>query len=215
MRNPLRRTLLFTTLVLLLGGAVAGIPGPAVADVETHNALLKKPAPDLKADFAVNGKPVSLADLKGKVVLLVFWRLGSGPSETVMPRIDDWERKTDFALNGFTAVAVNGYNADSKFKLKKVFNKETEKIEDVTTLTHEQEQKALADYAAAHNLSYRMMKLPAAEAARADKEYGVRPVPQFVLIDRKGVVRKIVVGSDDKKLDDLENAIRKLIETGK
>ena len=47
--------------------AVVGPSGGAAAKLEG------KPAPALKADFALNGKPVAPADLKGKVVLLDFW----------------------------------------------------------------------------------------------------------------------------------------------
>ena len=37
--------------------------------------MLGKEAPNFTGDFAVNGEPVKLFDLKGKVVLLTFWEV--------------------------------------------------------------------------------------------------------------------------------------------
>jgi hypothetical protein len=63
---PMKRLMLLCPLVFMLA-CLGCAPG------QQEQGLVGKPAPDLQGDFAVNGKPVHLSDLKGKVVLLDFW----------------------------------------------------------------------------------------------------------------------------------------------
>ena len=60
----------------------------ARADAPT---MVGKDAPDFKGDFAVNGNPLKLSDLKGKVVLLAFWEVRSTPgSRRWIPTASGW-----------------------------------------------------------------------------------------------------------------------------
>ncbi len=194
------------TLALLLG--VLTIPGTrALADVETHKALLGKAAPEIEADFAVNGKPVRLASLKGKVVLLTFCGVWSGTTHPALTQLRNWD--WDHRTQGLVIVAVTPYNVDFGRKLS--FDTTTGRVVPAKSATHATDREMLRDFAAHHKIDFCMMQLPFKEYLRAMKVYGVRGIPQFVLIDRKGLVHLIRVGSHEDKLEEVGEAIKKLI----
>ena len=208
MKHPLRLTAALAALALSLGGGAADVR----ADVAKHAALIGKPAPDLQADFAVNGKPVKFADLKGKVVLLAFWGSWSAPSRTAMLRLQEWHK--EFHIKGLEILAVTRYNSDYGRLL--VFDKETGMVKKVETANRETDKQMLRDFAAYHKLEFRLLGLPKEEAERAYKEvYGVTGIPQFVLIDRKGRVRMIRVGASQQQFEVIDEEVRKLLDERK
>ena len=67
-------------------------------------AMEGKPAPDFKLK-AADGKDVSLADLKGSVVILDFWATWCGPCRASLPELD--KIYADHKADGLRAYAVN------------------------------------------------------------------------------------------------------------
>jgi peroxiredoxin len=67
-------------------------------------AMEGKPAPDFKLK-AADGKDVSLADLKGSVVILDFWATWCGPCRASLPELD--KIYTGLKGKGLKAYAVN------------------------------------------------------------------------------------------------------------
>jgi thiol-disulfide isomerase/thioredoxin len=63
----------------------------------------EKPAPEIRLKD-LNGKEVSLADYKGKVVLLNFWATWCDPCRVEIPWLIDLQAK--YASRGFTVVGV-------------------------------------------------------------------------------------------------------------
>jgi peroxiredoxin len=83
----------------------------------------EKPAPEIKLKD-LNGKEVSLADYKGKVVLLNFWATWCDPCRVEIPWLIDLLAK--YASRGFTVVGVamdeDGKSAVAPFIEKERFD---------------------------------------------------------------------------------------------
>src|SRR5581483_6162045 len=105
--------------------------------------MIGKPAPDFKTGFTLNGKPVNLADLKGKVVLLDFWAVWCGPCVATFPHLKEWN--TAYKDKGLAVVGLTTYY--ERFGFDREAGKLT-RAED--KLTAEQEQAMLKDFAAHH-----------------------------------------------------------------
>lgn len=88
-------------LVLLAGPALAASRGPAVGDM----------APALLGEMR-DGKPVTLSDFRGKVVVLAFWTSGCGYCLQELPALERLQRELgDHALR-IVAININDSSRD-------------------------------------------------------------------------------------------------------
>jgi len=170
-----------------------------------HAALIGKPAPEIAGAFALNGKPVKMSDLKGKVVLLDFWAVWCGPCVSTFPHLREWNK--EYKDKGLEVIGVTSYYQDVGF------DKDAGKVVRVKTpLDKEQEQSMLKEFAAHHKLDYRLQAATQDELKTVYQDYGVQGIPQVVLIDRKGKVRMIRVGSGEENAKAISAEIKKLID---
>lgn len=181
--------------------------GKVAETVAAHDSLLRKAAPDFQGDFAVNGPPVKLSDLKGRVVLLAFWDVRSPACAVTVPRLQDWHKA--FAPRGLEILAVTF--RPSEIGQKVGFDPEAGKFTNPGKAGKESDEAMLKDFAAYHKIGHRLMTLPLSAALKTFNAYAVNGVPQFVLVDRAGQVRLIRVGETAQGLAALEGEIKKLL----
>jgi thiol-disulfide isomerase/thioredoxin len=193
-------------LVLLLASVA-----PGTADDTTdgpHAKLIGKPAPEIAGDFALNGKPVKLADLKGKVVLLDFWAVWCGPCIRTFPHLKAWNQ--EYKDKGLEIVGVTLYNCEAGRNYG--FDKATGKLTRAAKVSKEDEQELLKDFAQHHKLQHRLMAMSAADWNKVFKAYMGKGIPMAVVIDRQGNVRMVKVGSGEANAKALEGKIRELLD---
>jgi len=101
--------IIIATVVVLIGLTIyvdkaTRLPNKP-AQIESLQAATpeSKPAPDVKLKD-LNGKDVTLADLKGKVVFVNFWATWCGPCQDEIPSLIDMQSK--YADKGFTVLGI-------------------------------------------------------------------------------------------------------------
>jgi thiol-disulfide isomerase/thioredoxin len=103
--------------------------GAGTASVHTDTALAGKPEPELKLKD-VDGKDVSLADFKGKVVFVNFWATWCDPCRVEIPWLIAMQTK--YGAKGFTVVGIamddEGKSVVAPFLAKERFDVDGQKL---------------------------------------------------------------------------------------
>jgi thiol-disulfide isomerase/thioredoxin len=183
----MRRTRLFV-LLTVLGLALVALAERTALQVWASGAsdgvrtLAATPAPALPSDtHTLDGQPLDLAQLRGRVVLLHFWTFGCANCAHMLPRYSAWDAK--WRARGLSIIGVHTPEED-----------------------FERDQAALRAFVKQHALAWPIV-VDADEAIWT--RYHVAAWPTIVLIDRRGVVRDTFVGDDTAPA--VEAALAKLL----
>jgi thiol-disulfide isomerase/thioredoxin len=158
----------------------------------TAARLIGKPAPEVSALRWLDGQPVRLRELRGKVVLIDFWAMWCAPCVAAFPHFREWQSK--YAGKGFEIVGVTRFYGRSDEK---------------DDLNREQEWQALQAFKRKHQLSY-PCAVGKMDDITNDELYGVTGLPTTILIDRRGNVRELQRGGGNYRK--LGQHVAKLIE---
>lgn len=170
--------------------------------------MLGKPVPDFTCDFAVNGNPVKLADLKGKVVLVDFFAVWCEPCIKAFPELVELNKEhKDKGLEVVGVVRFEGRYRFDKEKKQLVEDKDKK-------VSREDEQEMIKDFAAAQKLDYRIQAVAKDDEQKVKDADKVSVYPIIFLIDRKGNLRFAHVGHspDEAKAAEESKTLRAKIE---
>ncbi len=147
--------------------------------------------PELVAAEWIDQQPVTLAELRGQVVLLDFWAHWCGPCHYVFPKLQRWHES--YKDKGLVILGMTNYFGQANGK----------------RATTAEELAYLRDFKKRYRLPYGFV---ISGSTKNDINYGVSSIPMSFLIDRKGNVRFIAVGANDEETTALGKKIKELID---
>lgn len=162
--------------------------------------LIGEKAAPLKVASWVNGDPLTDKDLKGKVVLLDFWAVWCGPCIATFPHLREWQEK--YSGRGLVIV---GMTRHYNYEWNDATNRASRRKDPTTP---EEEAEMLKKFAKHHKLHHRFA---IQDGRDISSYYGVTGIPHVVVIDQKGKIRLMRVGSGEKNAKDIEGMLKKLL----
>ena len=158
---------------------------------ERHYQLLGESPPEMPdIDQWFPGTPTTLAQLKGKVILLDFWATWCGPCFEAFPHLIEWHQ--EFADDGFVILGVTRYYGPNG-------GMPAENAGEIEELKRFREKQRLPyDFIVGKGQGIQLL-------------YGGTTLPTAVLIDRKGVIRYIESGTSQSRLNQMREMLFKLM----
>lgn len=150
-----------------------------------------KQPPNIVAKEWIDQKPAKLSELRGRVVLLDFWAPWCGPCRATFPKLQKWHES--YSDKGLVIVGVTNFFGHAEGR----------------SLSPDAELKYLKEFKKKNRLPY---GFAVADSHENDLNYGVFAIPTTFLLDRRGVVRFISVGTGEADALVLGKMIRKLLE---
>ena len=153
--------------------------------------LKGKPAPDFTLQD-LSGKKVSLADFKGKALLINFWATWCGPCKVETPWLV--ELRNQYAAKGFEVLGISAEGDDLQPGDKEGWAKD---------------KAAIAKFVKEEKMPYPVL----IDGDSISKPYGgIDAMPTSFYVDRSGNVVSVQLGLTSK--DEMEANIRKSLGEG-
>ena len=176
----------------LASAAKGELVADASGNVPQYVSPLKgKPAPDFTLQD-LSGKKVSLADFKGKALLINFWATWCGPCKVETPWLV--ELRNQYAAKGFEVLGISAEGDDLQPNDKEGWAKD---------------KAAIAKFVKEEKMPYPVL----INGDSISKPYGgIDAMPTSFYVDRSGNVVNVQLGLTSK--DDMEANIRKTLGEG-
>lgn len=174
----MKQAFLTISITLLIGLIVQRAWSTTPTDV---SKWIGKEAPELARGEWINSPPLSLKNLRGKVVLLEFWTFGCYNCQNTLPHIKEWHRKYSGA----------------EFAIVGIHTPEFDREKDLQVVKREMARLGIL-YPVVTDDDYRTWD-------RYNQQYW----PVVYLLDRQGIIRYVHVGEGN--YEETERRITSLI----
>jgi thiol-disulfide isomerase/thioredoxin len=142
--------------------------------------LIEREVPAISVAEWVNGRPATLADLRGRIVLLEFWATWCQPCREMFPKLKSIHKK--FTARGLEIIALTRFYMSHPG----------------ATDSRAQELEIIRRAVAEHGLEFRVGVM---EDERAQEIYGANGLPTLFIIDRQGRARWAGYVSEDAEFE--------------
>jgi thiol-disulfide isomerase/thioredoxin len=149
-------------------------------DRATQVALIGQTAPEISVKTWINGDPVTLTDLRGRVALLEFWATWCKPCQEMFPKLKQLHEEA--ASRGLEIIAITRHYL--------AYRGTEDAMQD--------ELRLMGGTVTEHGVSF---PVGVAEDERLQAIYGANGLPTAILIDRQGLVRYAGPGGEDRGFD--------------
>lgn len=156
-----------------------------IRDRAIQAALIGREAPEIAIQTWINSAPLTLADLRGRVVLLEFWATWCKPCEEMFPKLKRLHE--EYAGRGLAVLSLTRHYFAQR-----------------GTAASEAEELGLIRKVVTDN----GLEFPVGVAAdeRTQSLYGATGVPTLALVDRSGIVRYAYFGGgEDNRFNEILN----------
>jgi thiol-disulfide isomerase/thioredoxin len=159
-------------------------------DATLRGPLAAPAAPEIFVRDWIDQKPVTLAALRGRVVLLDFWATWCVPCRVALPYMNDWQER--YKNRGLTILALTQYHGSLAGR----------------SLSAGSELSLLRRFKHAEGMKY---AVGVDGTGATSLSYNVTTIPTAVLIDKRGRVRFITVGATQTDMNETGQMIEKLL----
>ena len=175
MAHKLTLVLLIATSLPFAAGAVSG-PG------SSGEEWIGKPAPEIASGNWINSSPLTISELKGKVVLLEFWTFGCYNCRNTLPHVKEWYK--NFPREQLQVIGVH----TPEFDREKLLTNVQRSVKDLGI-----------EYSVVTDNEYATWEA-----------YNQRYWPVMYVIDKKGIIRDVQIGEGGYTR--IEDLLRELIK---
>jgi thiol-disulfide isomerase/thioredoxin len=156
-----------------------------VRDRARQLALIGREAPEISVNEWINGEAITLASLRGRVVLLEFWATWCKPCHEMFPKLKKLDEEN--RARGLETLALTRHYLASRD----------------TASSLAEELELMRSIVKQHDLKFRV---GVASDERTQELYGATGLPTLALIDRTGVVRYAHFGGgEDARFNQILN----------
>ncbi|MBN2355819.1 redoxin domain-containing protein [candidate division KSB1 bacterium] len=160
--------------------------------------LIDKPAPALKTQEWIDSEPLSMNDLRGKVVFLDFFGPWCGPCRAMFPHMK--KLYEEYHQQGLVILGITRYYG--------FFNQLGQNLRDLKAAD---ELEWIKKFKQHHDIPYPYAVAEMDDGRANEAAYGVYGIPHMALIDKKGMVRLYAIGSGKSSEEKLEQGVVQLL----